>query len=275
MKSKLSLSIGIIISLLMIANTHLAEAKNWLYFQTINYPIDSSYVLTPDDNDEVTLKFFNGSTNEKLTLKMLTIVEKDSIGNFFTIPEGKTPATDLYFINFTPISDSTFSVQPEATIKYENDDHYKEVYFFDWTILEFVKLDSVRDELNKTLTIELPKRKKIMLALFNESEIIGKASWYVHPKYENQLIAASRDFAIGSKVKVQNLYNNKEVVVTIKDFGPKKCADWTAQEQKLMGPCQERVLDLSKAAFLQLATSTGVGIISSVKVTPFLDNNNL
>ena len=75
-----------------------------------------------------------------------------------------------------------------------------------------------------------------------------------YPKYRGELIAASRDFAKDSRVKVTNLYNDREVVVTIKDFGPKRCEDWTEREQRLMGPCQERVLDLSKTAFLKLAT---------------------
>lgn len=270
MKLKLPLLVFVAFVIILTANLSYSQAKNWLYLENIDYPIASDYTLQPNDNNEISLKFFKDSTDTRLTLKMLTIVEKDNIGNFFTIPEGKSPATDLYFLNFTPISDNSFSIQPQATFKYEADDHFKEAYFYDWMILDFVKLDSVRDELNKTLTVTLPKRKKIMLVLLNESEIIGKASWYVHPKFENQLIAASRDFVIGTKVRVHNMSNNKEVIVTIKDFGPKKCIDWTDREQILMGPCQERVIDLSKLAFLELATSTGVGIISQVKVSPLI-----
>jgi len=271
MTLKFPLLIIFILSLLIIPNFHSAQAKDWLYLERIDYPLLTDYNLAPTDNKEISLKFMAGSTDKYLTLKMMTIVSKDEISNFFTIPEGKTPATDLYFINFTPISDDSFSVQPQATIKYEIDNHYKEVYFYDWTILEFVKLESVRDELNKTLTVELPKRKKIMLVVLNEPEIIGRASWYVHPKYVGELVAASRDFAIDSKVRVYNLYNNKEVMVTIKDFGPKKCEDWTEKEQRLMGPCQDRIIDLSKTAFLKLATTTGVGILSSVKIAPVAD----
>ena len=271
MNLKLPLLVFVAFFIILTANLSYSQAKNWLYLENIDYPIIADYVLQPSDNDEISLKFFKDSTNARLTLKMLTIVEKDNISNFFTVPEGKSPATDLYFLNFTPISDDSFSIQPEATFKYEADDHFKEVYFYDWTILDFVKLDAVRDELNKTLTVTLPKRKKIMLVLLNESEIVGKASWYIYPKFENQLIAASRDFAIDSKVRVTNLSNNKEVIVTIKDFGPKRCADWTDREQRLMGPCQERVIDLSKSAFLQLATTTGVGIISQVKLSPLIE----
>ncbi|MDO8669299.1 MAG: RlpA-like double-psi beta-barrel domain-containing protein [Candidatus Buchananbacteria bacterium] len=268
MNLKFPLLIFAVLGLLTIFIASSAQAKDWLYFESINYPLLNDYTITPEDNNEISLKFLAGSTYSQLTLKMMTLVEKDNIGSFFTLPDGKTPATDLYFMNFTPISDNSFSIQPQAIIKYQPDDHYKEAYFYDWTILEFVKLESVRDEINKTLTVDLPKRQKIMIVLLNEPEIVGKASWYVHPKYENQLIAASRDFALDSKVNVYNLYNNKEVVVTIKDYGPKKCSDWTEKEQRLMGPCQDRVIDLSKTAFLKLATTTGVGILSSVKVTP-------
>lgn len=271
MNLKLPLLIIFAFSLFIIPNFNSVQAKDWLYFETINYPLTEDYNLIPQDNNEISLKFFTGSIDKNLTLKMMTIVEKDDIGNFFTIPEGKTPATDLYFMNFTPVSDDSFSIQPQVTLKYDQDSHYKEVYFYDWTIMEFVKLDSIRDELNKTLTIELPKRKKIMIALLNEPELVGKASWYVHPKFENQLIAASRDFAINSKVRVYNLFNDKEVTVTIKDYGPKKCSDWTEREQRLMGPCQDRIIDLSKLAFLQLATTTGVGVLSNVKITPIIN----
>lgn len=257
----------VLISMLFL-HLNTVRAEDFLYFEAINYPLVNDYNLVPEGNNNLSLKFFSGSSNSALTLKMMTIVNKDEIGNFFTIPEGKSPATDLYFINFTPISEDSFSVQPQLTLKYQPDDHYKEVYFYDWLTMEFVKMASVRDELNKTLTIDLPKRKKIMIAIFNEPEIFGKASWYVHPKYENQLIAASRDFAIDTKLRVYNLFNDREVIVTVKDYGPKKCVDWTEKEQRLMGPCQDRIIDLSKPAFLQLATTTGVGIISQVKVTP-------
>lgn len=267
MNLKLPLLTFFVLGLLMVPNIYSAQARDFLYFETIN-PLATDYTLIPEDNTDLSLKIFAGSNTSSLTLKMMTIVNKDEIGNFFTIPEGKKPATDLYFLNFTPISEDNFSVQPQLTLKYQPNDHYQEVYFYDWTILEFVKMDSVRDALNKTLTVDLPQRKKIMIAIFNEPEIIGQASWYVHPKYENQLIAASRDFALDSKLRVYNFYNNKEVIVTVKDYGPKKCVDWTEKEQRLMGPCQDRIIDLSKPAFLQLATTTGVGIISNVKITP-------
>jgi rare lipoprotein A (peptidoglycan hydrolase) len=250
------------------------KAADFVKFRGLPYPLEKDYVVVAP-NSEVSLKVLAGSSSQKLSLKMMTITSKNKIKNFLTLPADATPASDLYFIKFFSDSEHSFSVSPQLTIKYEADNHYKEAYFYDWIDLKFVKLDSTRDTLNNTLTVNLPERKKIMIALFDESALVGKASWYVYPKYSGELIAASRDFAKESQVKVTNLYNNKEVVVTIKDYGPKLCADWTEKEQRLMGPCQERILDLSKTAFLQLATTTGVGIISGIKVEPIINDMEL
>ncbi|MEK7072253.1 MAG: hypothetical protein AAB969_01645, partial [Patescibacteria group bacterium] len=140
MNLKLPLSIFFTLSILIIFNINQAQAHDFLYFETISYPISSYYSLVPEGNNNLSLKFFANSTQKNLTLKMMTIVNQDEIGNFFTIPEGKTPATDLYFINFTPISEDSFSISPQLTLKYQPDEHYKEVYFYDWTIMEFVKM---------------------------------------------------------------------------------------------------------------------------------------
>ena len=265
MKKHRILIVFILVATFIIGN--IASASGFVHFRSIASGLLSDYTLT-SSNNEITLRVVAGSNSERLTLKMMTITSRARINSFFTIPKGATPATDLYFVKFSPVNIDNFTTQPELEIKYEADNNYKEAYFYDWMVMKFVKLESVRDELNQTLTVKLPKRKKIMIALFNESELTGKASWYVYPKYAGELIAASRDFAKGTQVKVVNLYNDREVIVTIRDFGPKKCENWTDREQELMGPCQERILDLSKTAFLQLATTTGVGIISNIKITP-------
>ncbi len=222
-------------------------------------------MTTPDEIVTVNIKSL--STTQPLTLKLMNIVSQERINWFFTYPEGLMPASDLYFIKFNPAEGDNFSVQPEITISYQADDQYKEVYYYSWLDLSFKKIESTRDTLSKTITFALPGKKSLLFALFDEAELSGLASWYVHPRYPTELMAASRDFANGAKVKVTNLENNKEVIITVKDYGPKKCSDWTATEQKLMGPCRERILDLSKTAFLKLATSTAQGILK-IKVTP-------
>ena len=77
----------------------------------------------------------------------------------------------------------------------------------------------------------------------------GKASWYVHPRYRNVLMAASTIYPKGTKVKVTNLKNNKSVIVTIKDYGP----------DPIRHP--DRVIDLNKLAFSRIA-SIRSGIIN-------------
>ncbi len=243
------------------------HAEDFFYFRQMSGLADHDYVLE-SPSGEVKLTASAGSTSENIITKMLMIISRDRINNYFTYPSHITPASDLYFIKFLPYREDNFSTQPKVTIKYTPDNQYKQVYYYNWSKLSFEKLDVKRDTINKALTFTLPNKKSVMFAVFSEPEIVGKASWYVHPGYSGKLIAASRDFAQESKLLVTNLYNNKEVIVTVKDYGPKECKDWTDKEQEQMGPCQDRVLDLSKTAFLQLATTTGVGVISEVKVTP-------
>lgn len=80
----------------------------------------------------------------------------------------------------------------------------------------------------------------------------GDASWYA---YKNCPCAASPDFPKGTLVRVTKLSEpQKCIVVKINDFGP---------ERDIF---PERVIDLDKTAFAQLA-STGAGVIK-VKVEP-------
>jgi rare lipoprotein A len=83
----------------------------------------------------------------------------------------------------------------------------------------------------------------------------------VHPKYKKELMAASTEYSFGSKVKVTNLANGKEVVVTIKDYGPVKALH------------PDRVLDLGKEAFKKIA-STGAGVIE-VRVEAYVDPKDM
>ncbi|MFA6160926.1 MAG: septal ring lytic transglycosylase RlpA family protein [Patescibacteria group bacterium] len=85
----------------------------------------------------------------------------------------------------------------------------------------------------------------------------GQASWYA---YKRCPCAASPDFPKGTLVRVTKTTDPvKSVVVKINDFGP---------ERDLF---PERVIDLDKVAFAQLA-STGAGVIH-VKVEPLLSDD--
>jgi rare lipoprotein A (peptidoglycan hydrolase) len=105
------------------------------------------------------------------------------------------------------------------------------------------------------MIFDLPAgQTELMFAVFGDKELIGNASWYVHPRYAGELIAASTDFAMDTKLKVIAVNSGKEVIVTVKDYGPDKTVH------------PDRVVDLSKEAFSVLAP-TGAGVIK-VKVLP-------
>lgn len=83
---------------------------------------------------------------------------------------------------------------------------------------------------------------------------VGKASWYGRkfkgketasgePFNPNDMVAAHRSLPLGTKVKVTNLENGKETVVTVKDRGPYK---------------RGRIIDLSKAAADRLGIDDGI-----------------
>ncbi|MEK7653115.1 MAG: septal ring lytic transglycosylase RlpA family protein [Patescibacteria group bacterium] len=239
-----------------------AKAEDFVSIRVVDYPLNEDFIVDSPQG-EVSLKISAGAVDKKTTVKMMNLVYQDNISGIFTYNSNLLPASDLYFVRF---SDSQFEIQPEVTVKYQPDDRYKEIYYYNWNDLKFEKLISRRDELQKTLTFSFPVKDNLIFAVFSESEVVGVASWYIYPKYAGQLIAASRDLAKDAKVKVVNLDNKKEVTVTIKDFGPKKCADWTEEEIRKMGPCQDRIIDLSKEAFRVLAP-TWSGVIS-VKILP-------
>lgn len=96
----------------------------------------------------------------------------------------------------------------------------------------------------------------IFLASYTNGQEKGKASYY-GGKFngrktasgevfdENELTAAHRTYKFGTKLRVVNLKNGKEVVVRINDRGPF---------------VKGRIIDLSKAAFKAIA-NTKKGVI--------------
>lgn len=89
----------------------------------------------------------------------------------------------------------------------------------------------------------------LFLLSFNTTDIKTKASWYgTHHQgkrtasgelfNKNDYTAAHKTLKFGTKIKVTNLKNGKEVIVRINDRGP-------------MSKCRD--LDLSEAAFKQIS----------------------
>ena len=208
-------------------------------------------IKTPDDL--VTINFGKNSLRQSLAIKLMNILDRNSISYQLSLPEKTLPQTDLYYLNFEPKT-AVFDSQPQISIKIK-DSNYKNIYYYDWYQLRFVRASTTVDASSSQMIFDLPAgQTEIMFAVFGDQELTGNASWYVHPKYPGELIAASTDFPFGTKLKVIATNSGKEVTVTVKDYGP----------DKTLHP--DRVVDLSKEAFSILAP-TGAGVIK-VKVIP-------
>lgn len=126
---------------------------------------------------------------------------------------------------------------------------YKKIFIFEnekWRELNSQTVDQT------TARISLASAS-VRLALLRHKDILefGHASWY---KYKNCLCAASPDFPKGAKLKVQNLNNGKEVVITVNDYGPVRSL------------FPKRVIDLDKMAFKRLG-ALGIGVLKNIRVT--------
>lgn len=232
-----------------------ALAENFVEIGKASSGVDYT-LISPQQR--VKLQISGQSHQEDVYAKALTLVVKDKIVNYFDLGE-MVPADDLYSIKLTPFRDGFFSSRPQITISYDNDGRLKEPYWFDWREMQWKKLEASRDTKKGTLTFAMPEVEEIIFTLFSQSQLEGTASWYVHPKYPYELMAASTDFPFGTKLKVTAINSGKEVVVTVKDYGP----------DKNIHP--DRVLDLGKEAFRVLAP-VGAGVIS-VRVEPYQESS--
>ncbi len=139
-----------------------------------------------------------------------------------------------------------------VALKYNSDRlNKKVVHFWNKPTQSWVPLPSSTDFKNKLAraVIHLPYAR---LAVFEEDNVYeGAASWYA---YKNCLCAASTIYPKGSYVKVTNIHPTsrkigKSIIVRINDYGP----------DPNIHP--DRVIDLDKVAFSELAVSLGSGLM--------------
>ncbi|MEI6288601.1 MAG: septal ring lytic transglycosylase RlpA family protein [bacterium] len=253
-----------VFSLFFSVSIKTAKAEDFFDFGSIN----GDYTWASPKGD---VKFSVTSNTDSFSFSTMMIAGKNDISSVYNISSTTLPADDLYLIKFLSYNISNASTSIQVSLRYTPDNNHQEVYFYDTAQEQFVKINSQRNTIAHTLSFIWPGSESLIFGLFNEPSVSGRASWYTHPKYKNDLIAASTDFAINSKVKVTSLTSGKSVIVTIKDYGPKQCNDWTAKEKKQLGNCQNRILDLSKNAFKVLAP-LGAGIIQ-VMAEPVVDTN--
>lgn len=230
-----------------------AQAEDWAIMDVI--PAERSTKLNFASADgQVILTFAAGTSTDISYVKFMSYLAPQDIAAKYPYID-IVPASDLYYLELSP-QEVGYSSRPKVSIKFKSENKLKSAYYWNEDQQQFVKLDSIRDTKKNILTFEVPAVKDLTFAVFEEPVQVGTASWYVHPRYKKELMAASTDFSFGSKVKVTNLANNKSVVVTIKDYGPVKSIH------------PDRVIDLGKEAFKKIA-STGAGVIK-VKVEPYI-----
>lgn len=235
---------SIIFTIFFLGKSFPALAEN---FVDISKATSGTNYTLISPQQKIKLQISGQSHQEDVYIKALTLVVKDKIANYFDLGE-MVPTDDLYSIKLTPFIDGLFSSRPQLTISYDDDNRLKEPYWFDWREMRWKKLEAQKDTEKRTFSFTVPEVEEVIFTLFSQSELEGNASWYVHPKYPYELMAASTIFPFGTKLRVIALNSGKEVVVTVKDYGP----------DKIIHP--DRVLDLGREAFKVLAP-IGAGII--------------
>jgi hypothetical protein len=230
-----------------------ALADDWAIIDVIPAERETKMLFTSTDG-LATLMIPAGTSTAQASFKFMKHLDPEVIAYSYHY-EGIKPAGDLYYLEIVPF-EVEYSARPKVTVKFTPENKLKSLYYWNIDNQEFVKLETVRDTKKNTLTFTVPNIRELSFALFEDPIQSGTASWYVHPRYPKELMAASTDFSFGSKVKVTNLANGKEVIVTIKDYGPDKSVH------------PDRVIDLGKEAFKAIA-STRAGVIN-VTVEPVL-----
>lgn len=249
----ISLLLIFVCSFIWLADLLPARAEDWAIMDVVPAERTSKLTFTSADK-QVVLTFAAGTSTADSYVKFMNYLAPADIATKYPYTD-IVPASELYYLELSP-QEVDYSSRPKVSIKFQSENKLKSAYYWNDDQQQFIKLNSTRDTKKNILTFEVPAVKDLTFAVFEEPVQVGTASWYVHPRYKKELMAASTDFSFGSQVKVTNLANNKSVIVTIKDYGPVKSIH------------PDRVIDLGKEAFKKIA-STGAGVIN-VKVEPYL-----
>ena len=237
-------------------------------FRKINYIILNSLLflsfsfcsvqaVAGDSSQIVSLSFGKAQTVQQdlfklelpvKSLKANTKIVVENLGATFDWPWNYSPLSNVYQFDFSDRGINYNSAEAlRVSIGYtEDNNNYKQIFFYDKGQAKWRPLPSVDDPVNKKVSaiIHLPYARLALLAS-DEVMSVGQASWY---HYKNGLYAASPDFAKGTILQVTNLNNGKSVKVTVNDYGP----------DRSLHPA--RVIDLDSVAFNKIA-STRDGIV--------------
>ena len=202
-------------------------------------------VVSEDEN------FRLGIYPEVLAMETRVVVKQFDKDDF-TYPEEWQPVSDVY--EFDIFNKQAFQDEKPLLIRiktFEKTKMLKKIFFWNGVIDEWVELPSeVGDREIMKSVLHLPYAKMVVLE-HEEIIQIGDASWY---GYKGCLCAASPDYPKGSKLKVKDLDTQKEIIITVNDYGPDRSI------------FPERVIDLDKVAFMELGRLSW-GILHNILVT--------
>ncbi|MFA6228382.1 MAG: septal ring lytic transglycosylase RlpA family protein [Patescibacteria group bacterium] len=232
---------------------HFAQAEDLIVIDLIPAIRKGDFVVKSSDGS-LAFRVAKGTSTASVSFKLLSLIPQSAIASStYVLPEKTEAASDIYFLGISTSSDWNFL--PQIIMSYPGDNDLRNLYYWDESNGQFTRLETVKDLKKYTATADVTFPGKLIFVLLKEPESVGRASWYVHPKYRRELMAASTQFSRGAKVLVTNLANGKQVVVTIKDWGPDPAVH------------PDRVIDLGKEAFKKIA-STKLGVID-VKVEAY------
>jgi len=203
---------------------------------------DNKFVFQIED------KTFKSDAN--LELKEIILSPSSSMAP----PLGLQLASRIYQFDLKPIDNVKFEKDFWISIKYDQKDYFrKNLYYYDETAKQWKGIKSIiSNGVSKIIAkFALPYAK---VAILEDLSIMteGTASWY---KYKGCNCAASPDYPKGTKLKVTNVDNGKEVIVKVNDWGPDRSIH------------PDRVIDLDVVAFKKIAKKSAG--LCRVKVEPY------
>jgi hypothetical protein len=208
--------------------------------------ISKGYTVVSEDQN-----FRLGIYPEVLAVETRVVVKQFEQTDY-TYPEGWRAISDVY--EFDIFNKAAFQDEKPLKIRintFEETRHLKKIHFYNGVIDEWVELPSETVDLQTIKSIlHLPYAKMVVLE-HDEILEIGDASWY---GYKGCLCAASPDYPKGTVLNVKDLDTQKEVQVTVNDYGP----------DRSIFPM--RVIDLDKVAFKELGW-LGYGVLKNILVT--------
>lgn len=239
MKSKIIILIFILFLTLF---SYIAKAQEKIFSVYLDKPtLEKGYTIKTKDQG-LTLGLWPGTLKEELKIDIQNLGQEG-----WKVPRDKNLISDLWAFEITNLHEFTtnnhklnFNKPFDLVLKYNTENNSaKYLYIYNHQLGKWSKITTTKiDSKNKTIQIKL-KIPYAQIAVLEEKPLYGIASWFptsLTPR--DPLGSASNEYALGTKVRVTNLKNNKSLITTIISRGPY---------------VKDRIIDLTGQAFSKIA----------------------